>query len=433
MAISTRLAVVGLLFSCGLAGGFVLSGVAREHSTLPKFRKADPGQLAKNAASALMSSAAASATSGKDDGSASQILSDVAAAGRTGSGQDDEAKDLAVGMATAKGGGSRGQGAAAANGIASGMLAQKAHAEGKTAPGDGVPTETLSKQTSVGLQSLVSKAAASDGAATSPGLAAKAAASTAAAAPSGPCLMTDLAGAEAASVLLGNTVDQEGDAGFLYFSPRRLMGRIRPASVMAKPWDPRAGVLCEGSACGIIRVRRCLDERLSTTTKVGEFQLANGRWASVLRGNVQGFPTYIPFLDAARTAPQPRAGAKPAGPSAKARSGEGALVDTDRVYLAQRAESGDDARVMFYDRDGRTMDYAVPVPEAARDGVTINIGWWTLQKGLLCQGSAGDATHPSCYRPKKEGAGHVTLTAQEGRIDLVALADPVLLRPTGDD
>ncbi|MGI3903005.1 MAG: hypothetical protein ACRYGP_31555 [Janthinobacterium lividum] len=385
--------------------------------------------MAKSAASALMSGAAASATSGKDDGSASQILSDVAAAGKTGSGQGDGAGDLAI----AKSGGSGGQDAAAASGIGSGSLAQKAHAEGKTAPGDGVSTETLSKKTSVGLQSLVSKAAASDGAATSPGLAAKAAASTAAAAPAGPCPMTDLAGAEAASVLLGNTVDQEGDAGFLYFSPRRLMGRIRPASVMAKPWDPKAGVLCDGTACGIIRVRRCLDERLSTTTKVGEFQLANGRWAPVLRGNVQGFPTYIPFLDAARTAPQLRAGAKPAGPSVEARSGDGALVDTDRVYLAQRAESGDDARVMFYDRDGRTMDYAVPVPEAVRDGVTINIGWWTLQKGLLCQGSAGDATHPSCYRPKKEGAGHVTLTAQEGRIDLVALADPVLLRPTGDD
>ena len=389
MTISMRFAAMGLLMGCGFAGGFMLSGVAREHSTLAKYRKADPGQLAKDAARALMAGAAASATSGKDDGSASQILSDVAAAGKTGSGQGDGAGDLAIGTAPTKSGGSGGKDAT-----------------------------TLGKETSAGLQSLLSKAASSN-----------------VAAPTGPCTLADVAGAEAATVLLGNTVDEEGDwegHEFVYFSPRHLMGRIRPASVLVKIWNPKAGELCEGTVCGIIRVRRCLDERL-TTTKAGELQLTNGRWAPILRGNVKGFPTYIPFLDEARMATQPRTGAKPAGPAAKSRSGDSALVDTDRVYLAQRAESGDDARVMFYDRDGQTMDYAVPVAEAAREGVTINIGWWKLQKGVLCQGSAGDASHPSCYQPKKQSVGHVTLMAQDGRVDLVALPDPAMLRARDGD
>ena len=247
--------------------------------------------------------------------------------------------------------------------------------------------------------------------------------------------MTDLAGAEAAAVLSGNTVDQEGNWGgheFLHFSPRGLMGLIRPTAITASLWDPKAGVLCEGAACGIIRVRRCLDER-AATVKVGELQLANGRWAPILRGNVQGFPTYIPFLDEARTMRPPRPNARSAGVKPSTGAGARAPVDTDRVYLAERAESGDDRRVSFYGRDGRVLDYAVPTAGAVRDGVTINVGWWTYQKGQLCQGPAGSAAHSSCYRPRRQGPGRVTLTAQDGRIDLVALADPVLLRPSGDD
>ena len=434
MTISMRAAAMGLLMGCGFAGGFVLSGEASEHSMLPQFRKADVGQLAKKAAGALMTGAAKSATSGKDDGSATQILSDVAAAGGAGDGKGDGAEALAIKDA-AKG---KADGKDGAAGVAAAeTLAQKAHGEGKTAPGDGAPPSKTDPSKGSGL---VSKAAASDaapaakpGASQASGAAAKAT-PVAAAAPGGPCPMVDLAGAEAAAVLSGNTVDQEGNWGgheFLHFSPRGLMGLIRPTTITARRWDPKAGVLCEGTACGIIHVRRCMDERLSTT-KAGELKLANGRWAPILRGNLQGFPTYIPFVDQARTVAQAQARAGSAA-KVKARAGDGAPVDTDRVYLAQRADSGDDGRVRWYDRDGRVMEYAVPTAGAVKDGVTINMGWWALQKGLLCQGPAGNPSQSSCYRPKRQDAGRVTLTAQDGQIDLVALADPAVLRPGDDD
>ncbi len=413
MAINARAVAMGMLMGCGFAGGFLLSGMESEDSSLPRFRKADTRGAAQNAARALMSNAAASAKSSKDDGSADDILNEVAAADGSGSGKGDGAGALGTGIPAAKTGAAGGKDGAAAGANKNGILADKKQDASKAKAGD-----------DPGGLNLAAKSGQSTG---KPG-------SGAAAAPGGPCVMADLVGAEAAEVLLGNTVDQEGSWGahdFVYYSPRHLVGQIHPSSISLSPWDPKNGVLCDGTACGPIHVRHCVDERLSTT-RAGELQLAHGRWAPILRGNIKNFPSYIPFVDAPRPLAKTRAGEKPAG-GASAQGSDGTPFDTDRVYLAQRPNSGDDSRVTFYNRDGRTMDYDVPAAQAVQEGMTINVGWWTLQKGLLCQGRADDASHPSCYRPKKKEAGHVTLTAQDGQIDLIPLADPIVSKPRVDD
>ena len=207
-----------------------------------------------------------------------------------------------------------------------------------------------------------------------------------------------------------------------------------------RPWNPKLSVLCssEGQsdgkiACDVIRVRKCSNEAAKDLT-IGYLSLRNGHWSRIIRGNIRDFPAYIPVLDKADVTPQDPGDGR--GPRPKRRAAHPDLFDRSRGYLKRVPGSDEGENHLYYfAEDGSRIDFVVPGDAYRQDGVPINVGWWTLNKGVLCQGSGSDVKHPSCAKPKLRPDGHLVLvsTAKDPQVEFVALRDAPRGRADDDD
>lgn len=407
MAVNGKAFVPILLVLSGFAGGYVLSGEASRHFAL---------QRAPQASGAGGGGGAGAANGGGSGGGGSGGASAANGGGSGGGGSGGAGAangGAAGGAGAANGGGSGGASAANASGSGGGAAGGVEAANGGSGGASGGEGD------GAGPSWPRAEAARAD---------------------ERPCRTVDVFGVEAAALLAGNTVvDARNASGHVltYFAPRGLQGRIGPTSIVVRPWNPKAAVLCEPrdpetgvKACETIRVRRCTGAS-TTAAVVGEVFLPGGRWARILAGNMQNFPNYIPLLDEARRPSRSPGRRAPGAARPAAASG----FDTTQAYTMPQSETEPDGRVVYYAPDGRRLDFVLPSAEQVGAGVEVALGWWTFAKGILCQGRGPNGRDGSCSRPKPRRDGHVLLVSS-GRAqaaELLALPDVTPIRAVNGD
>ena len=431
MAVNGKALVPILLVLSGFAGGYVLSGEASRHFAL---------QRAPQSSGAGGGAAGGGAGAANGGGSGAGGSGGASAANGGGSGGGGSGGGGAANGGGSGGGGSGGGGAANGGGFGGGGSGGAEAANGGAAGGAGAANGGGSGGGAAGGAEAAN--GGSGGASGGGGAGAERTPSgeEAARADERPCRTVDVFGVEAAALLAGNTVvDARHASGHVltYFAPRGLQGWIGPTSIVVRPWNPKAAVLCEPrdpetgvKACETIRVRRCTGAS-TTAAMVGEVLLPSGRWARILAGNMQNFPNYIPLLDEARRPSQNPGRRAPGAARPAAASG----FDTTQTYKMPQSETEPDGRVVYYAPDGRRLDFVLPNAEQVGAGVEVALGWWTFAKGILCQGRGPNGRDGSCSRPKPRRDGHVLLvsTGRAQAAELLALPDVAPIRAVDGD
>ena len=398
-----RLIALGLLASFGYGGGFVLSTIASPHLDL----KAPP----RAAPAAGNGQGQASGTIGGGGRGAGSPAAGGGGGGGGGSGGGGGA--ASAGAAGAAGGAGQGAEGGSGNGAAASAAAARTGAAGDSGGRDAKAQDAGARAGDAGTAGAGRSGAAA-------GLAG----------PAQPCAFVALTGAKAAAFLAGNSVNDAGEslggATLGYFAPRGLWASFGRTSIAVRPWDPKGEALCQPKpgapqavVCIPLRVRQCSGEGAGTPT-IGYLMLHEGRWSPVYRGNVQRFPDHIPVLDPPRHAStavhrERRGGALRAAST---------VLDRDSAYRRSDARPDGRDQVFVFAADGRRLDFRMPADDHPRE-VLIRTGWWSLAKGILCQGTSRD--HADCATPKPGSGGRVALLpvdAGSPSVELLAVAAP---------
>jgi hypothetical protein len=225
-----------------------------------------------------------------------------------------------------------------------------------------------------------------------------------------------LRGAAALGAVVDNTLEITGPKGekrFLYFASRGVVAESDGAGLEARLWSRDDDRLCRSLGgdkreCFYLAVRlndqlrkgalSALPDRISALEEgepMGSVEGVGAPNVQLLRGNVLGFPGYVPLLEGKPAAEWTR------DPVADGRSFVGALL------VRQRRDA--DRAATFFAPNGQVFEAS----RLARHTVSLWIGAWRRQGDLVCRELKSDTEQA----PRAEECARARIT--DNRIEFV--------------